>query len=391
MHRLYLEAFEPDVAAELCLGGDSKPAVKYEYYLNRFNTHHNLSFGRPRSDTCPTCDMIELKMKEESDASTKATLEAEKQLHLRKAERFYTSMQEHSALAARDPTVATLAFDFEQNLPVPVLPVGELFYARQLWLYNFGIHDCGTNTGTMYCWDETTSKRGSNEVASCLLHYINNSIADEVKTLYLYSDGCGGQNKNYTIIHFLHSLVKMERFELIMHVFPIRGHSFLPCDRDFGSIEMKKRKVETLYIPDQWIAIIEGARVKNKFDVVRVTQDMTFEFQKELAPFFKKVVKTGTAKLRVRDARVFRYDQAHDVSVKYSMSPLEEPLGFVLEKPRSVIVFPSVPAYNAKLPIRSAKLKDLLSLSAKYIPSRYKTFYDNLTSSTTAVDSDNED
>ena len=138
MHRLYLEAFEPDVAAELCLGGDSKPAVKYEYYLNRFNTHHNLSFGRPRSDTCPTCDMIELKMKEESDASTKARLEAEKQLHLRKAERFYTSMQEHSALAARDPTVATLAFDFEQNLPVPVLPVGDLFYARQLWLYTFG-------------------------------------------------------------------------------------------------------------------------------------------------------------------------------------------------------------------------------------------------------------
>ena len=99
--------------------------------------------------------------------------------------------------------------------------------------------------------------------------------------------------------------MKMERFELIMHVFPIRGHSFLPCDRDFGSIEMKKRKVETLYIPDQWIAIIEGARVKNKFDVVRVTQDMTFDFQKELAPFFKKVVKTGTAKLRVRDARRF--------------------------------------------------------------------------------------
>ena len=79
------------------------------------------------------------------------------------------------------------------------------------------------------------------------------------------------------------------------------------------------------------------------------------------------------------------------MSVKYCMSPLEEPLGFVLEKPRSVIVFPSVPAYNAKLPIRAAKLKDLLSLSAKYMPSRYKTFYDNLTSSTTAVDSDNED
>ena len=121
---------------------------------------------------------------------------------------------------------------------------------------------------------------------------------------------------------------------------------------------------------------------------------MTFDFQKELAPFFKKVVKTGTEKLRVRDARVFRYDEAHDVSVTYTMSPLEEPLGFVLEKPRIVIVFPSAPAYNGKLPIHAAKLKDLLSLSEIYIPSQYKTLIFMITlqvAQHAAVDSDNED
>ena len=121
-------------------------------------------------------------------------------MHHRKAERFYSCLKEYTVKAEMDRTVATLCFDFQQNLPSPVIPVGELFYARQLWLYNFCVHDCGANTGTMYCWDETQAKRGSNEVASCLLHYFTHKLPDEVETLYLFSDGCGGQNKNYTII-----------------------------------------------------------------------------------------------------------------------------------------------------------------------------------------------
>ena len=240
MHCLYLQKYEPCIAAELALGGKAVPQVKYEFYLSRFNSHHNLSFGRPRSDTCPVCDSLELKIKEESDGAAKTKLLAEREMHHRKAERFYSALQEYSHKAERDETVATLCFDFQQNLPSPVIPVGELFYARQLWLYNFCVHDCSANVGTMYCWDETQAKRGSNEVASCLLHYFTNKLADEVETLYLFSDGCGGQNKNYTILWFFLTLIKLKRFKSIVHIFPVRGHSFLPCDRDFASIELKK-------------------------------------------------------------------------------------------------------------------------------------------------------
>ena len=61
---------------------------------------------------------------------------------------------EPSAIAKEDSTVATLCFDFQQNLPVPVLPVGEIFYARKLWFYNFGIHNAANNKGTMHCCDQ---------------------------------------------------------------------------------------------------------------------------------------------------------------------------------------------------------------------------------------------
>lgn len=395
MHRLYLETYEEDVAAELALGGSAVPQVKYEFYLNRFNTHHNLSFGRPRSDTCPTCDSLELKIREESDNRAKEKLQAEREMHHRKAERFYSCLKEYTLKAQTDKTVATLCFDFQQNLPSPIIPVGELFYARQLWLYNFCVHDCGANDGTMYCWDETQAKRGSNEVASCLLHYFTSKLADEVETLYLFSDGCGGQNKNYTIVWFFLTLIKLRRFKSIVHIFPVRGHSFLPCDRDFASIEFKKRKVETLYVPEQWYDIILSSRVSNKFEVVRTSQEFIFDFQSHLATFFKKNPKDGKDGMKLRDARVLEYSDPKHVKVKYSMSSLENPRKFILDMPRRTVVpsLPSEPMYNMPLPIKPSKLKDLQNLSKKYLPAEYKSFYECLTSTTTSdnvCDSDEE-
>ena len=60
---------------------------------------------------------------------------------------------------------------------------------------------------------------------------------------------------------------------------PVRGHSFLPCDRDFASIELKKRKVENLYVPEQWHDIILSSRVNNKFEVIPASQNFMFDFQ----------------------------------------------------------------------------------------------------------------
>ena len=69
--------------------------------------------------------------------------------------------------------ISVLAFDFQQNLPLPHIPVGEIFYLRQLWLYVFGIHCFVDNRASMYCWDETVAKKGANEVISCLNNYFS--------------------------------------------------------------------------------------------------------------------------------------------------------------------------------------------------------------------------
>lgn len=166
-------------------------------------------------------------------------------------------------------------FWFEQNLALPSIHTGEVFYMHQLRLYVFGIHKCRTNEVHMYCWPETVAHRGSDEVISCLAHYFQ-SLPTGVTTVSLFSDGCGGQNKNSNVLHFLVSLVWLGRFQHIRHFFPVRGHSFLPNDRDFGCTEQKK-KVERVYTPEGWHDVIHSARRRNPFIVIPVDQTMVLQ------------------------------------------------------------------------------------------------------------------
>ena len=94
---------------------------------------------------------------------------------------------------------------YSLNLPCPNIQNSEIFYMRQMWLYNFGVHDNVDKTATMMVWEENEGKRGSCEVASCLQR-IFDVRRSGAKHLILWSDGCAGQNKNHTMVGFLASL-----------------------------------------------------------------------------------------------------------------------------------------------------------------------------------------
>ena len=42
----------------------------------------------------------------------------------------------------------------------------------------------------------------------------------------------------------------------VEHKFPMPGHTFLPCDRDFGVIEKKKRETAAVYNPEGWLTLV---------------------------------------------------------------------------------------------------------------------------------------
>ena len=82
------------------------------------------------------------------------------------------------------------------------------------------------------------------------------------------------------MIQFLFTLVFTGAFKQINLCLPIRGHSFLPCDRVFGVIELMKRKKDTEHNYHKWENLI-----KQKFSSVSVTGDMIFITKVRLKPF----------------------------------------------------------------------------------------------------------
>ena len=168
-------------------------------------------------------------------------VEREHDCHICSVERFYSDLRCCTTVSKQNSQAYTLTFDLQQNLPLPHVPVGNVFYLHQLWLYIFGVHSCGTNDVAMYCWPETIAK-GSDEVISYLNHFIS-QLPPTVTTLCLFSDGCGGQNKNVNVMHFLFCLVAQGRFQQIQHTFPVTDHSFLTNDMDLGRTEAEKGRM----------------------------------------------------------------------------------------------------------------------------------------------------
>ena len=137
-----------------------------------------------------------------------------------------------------------------------------------------------------YVYDETLGGKGRNEVASILLHFINTHLASNITDLYIFSDNCSSQNKNYVLTQFFYTLVESKRFRMIQHRYPEPGHSFLPCDRSFGLIEIQKRKYDKIYLPREYVNIIKTS--SKKFHVVETTQDMFYNFYEHFKVFFVK-------------------------------------------------------------------------------------------------------
>ena len=100
--------------------------------------------------------------------------------------------------------------DKKANFPFlficPNISNDDVYYKRQLSFYPFNIHVLSTSAAYFYTYDKTIGKKGSDDVCS-FLNNLDNKVPETVKELHIFYDNCAGQNKNYTVIRFPHSLI----------------------------------------------------------------------------------------------------------------------------------------------------------------------------------------
>ncbi|KAJ8879840.1 hypothetical protein PR048_020457 [Dryococelus australis] len=175
---------------------------KHEMLLNKY--HVNVPY-RVYWNTCYICDTLAIKINN-PECSTE---ERNKKKKFRKQ--------------ARAGDIVCLSFDCMQDLPLPHLKTNAVFYSR-------------SDSVTMFTYHEGDGRKGSNEVTSMLLTYINNNN-EPFDNFVLISDCYCGQNKNQTRVHFIFTLVHcFHVFKSVTYLFLVRGHSYLSDDHDFSLI-----------------------------------------------------------------------------------------------------------------------------------------------------------
>lgn len=369
--------------------------ISYKIYWKIFHEEFNIKFGYPRSDTCSFCDSIQQKLNDPKQSAEEiAKLRTEKELHLKKAEAFRTKKKIY-AKQAKEGAILCLSFDFMQNLPLPHLQTNQVFYSRQLWYNVFGVHNLGTNDVTMFTYHECDAKKGANEVTTLLFRYLRDLNGDLPEHLVLISDSCCGQNKNYIMLHFLFMLVHcFKMFKSVLHLFPVRGHSYLPNDQDFSLIEKKKRVLESAELPDDWDQIIlEARKYPSPFKLHKIHHYDIIDMKGATEKYFWKAAKPP---LKIKSARMVqivntdRYIRMRDtyngcwrssVVLKSKCIPNE------LELPM---------AYAESLEMNTNKKKSILNLVPYLQRIESREYYEKLCSSSNlkasgAEDSENDE
>ena len=359
-------------------------AVSEWVYRRIFNCDFNLNFHVPKTDTCKKCDAYAIQQKA-SDINHLA-VKQEWDSHLASAEntRAKLNTDRHQAQGGLK---LVFAFDLQKTKPLPHLNTNEAYYKRQLSVYNCGIHDCGTNKGYFRMWHEATASRGPNEIASCLWHWLGSLRAEKniPRDWIAYSDSCGGQNRNIVIAAFWSHVVQELDVDCIDHIFMVSGHSYLPCDEDFGVDDKEKRKNETVFTLGEWIDIAKRARKKGeKFDVAEMQKTTFLNFRSLVQRLVNRKVNMQREKvewMKIRWTR-FRKDNPYKMMYKYTVDDDEEFKVVSFEKKskgcqqqQPILNLPML--YPSGRLISHAKFKDIQDLM-KYVPPIHYEFYNSI-------------
>lgn len=237
LHKLYNESTEPTHKVHF--------AMFYRIFVNEFN----IGFRSPASDTCSRCTFLTNKIKEFQQGSAERNkYMIEKRVHKQRANAFY------KLLKTVVPNSVSYCFDLQQIQSLPKTPIQDAFYARQFNFYSLCVTDLECAKPIFYTWTEEQAGKGSLEISSALLNFLQNTDFQEKSLLRFFSDGCVAQNKNNivlrTAMYFLYTHETCIQ-EIQFH-FPVRGHSYLPADRVFGRVEKILRGKQFILTKDEY-------------------------------------------------------------------------------------------------------------------------------------------
>ena len=369
MYELYVEE---------CSGSNEK-YVSEITYRRIFGTNYNLAFFKPKKDQCAVCEKYK----------NKFISEEEYREHLRRRDEANAAKSHDKVRAATDTTFVSATFDLQSVLRIPSSEISQMYYTMKLCAYNLTIYEAASpNEAYCYAWSELNGQRGSCEIGTALLNWIK-QIPNSVKEISLFSDTCGGQNRNQFIAALFLYVVQTTHLEAVQHNFMEKGHSYMEVDAMHSAIERAKKNVSIYTMNDllNVFKLARSTRQKNKRSRAYSIKELTYTDFYDLKALANTIIKNKTKDNKGEAVhwlkiKVMRYEKSEPGSIlfKYNYSEDEFRIlrvfgrGRPAEMPKLLTTL-----YKGLLPISEKKKKSLMKLvSDNNIPQEYHNWYKSL-------------
>ena len=213
--------------------------------------------------------------------------------------------------------VACQVQDAGGNLRIPRLTVSEAFYKRILQTLNYDVYSHAKRRHSYSFWNEVYYNVMSLYLNVCMpcLSFgltftlqvigekgVNNVISTEhrhhmtegsgAEWLILWFDACAGQMCNWTEVmyhcHITDPDLGMHMYARVDCKIPIKGHTFLECDRGFGEVIRAAKGIKIISDMQDWMDIAATSNQKHPPLITKFTQEMHLDWQLFLGQFYSK-------------------------------------------------------------------------------------------------------
>lgn len=252
------------------------------------------------------------------------------------------------------------------------------FYKRKLANFNFTVYDTATKNGYCYFWNETEGKREANEIATCLMRFLD-EIPVSVKQVSMFSDCCPGQNRNSILPAMLNFVVKNSvHLESVELKFLQSGHTMMECDSMHSTIETKSHKSNVMS-PGDWVKLIKNARKGQPYSVKELSYHDFVDWKLMRDSNTPNFAKANLIQWSL--VKHVRFDKAHpdQMFFKYRFTDEEFKVVDVGSSRTKPLVVKLPKLYDSLVKLKWAKYNDLKQLCESGLIERYvQPWYLNL-------------
>ena len=233
-----------------------------------------MKFHIPKKNCCDFCVAYN------NSPNKSAELIEKYDLHQAQKNQCRKKKEELKALGKACRNTLVAVFDLQKTFLCPHGDSSSFYYSLRLKLWNLSITNIYNMNTICYIWDESTAKKGSCEVSSCVFDYLNKVCQQGVKRMHFFCDRWSGQNNNRAILVMLSIAINLFQFEEITLNYLVTGHSQNENDSIHSTIEKFVSK-RCIYSLEEWVTCVRMAFVKNEPKVKKLLCDDVIDFKRK--------------------------------------------------------------------------------------------------------------